>query len=492
MAQAGDGARRKQADYSDGPWLQWRTRSRSARAIRFIETYCRPPKGYGHGKPMKLAPFQRQWLQEVLADGVSSAVMSCPRGQGKSTLLAALGLWALFDVSDSGAPQIPVVATRVQQAVRSVYGVAVAMVQAEPELAGRSLVYTAIGTHRIAVSGTGGEMFPMSNGVDGLQGLDPSLAIVDEVGFQPIESWDSLLLASGKRPRSLVVGVGTPGLDRENALWHLRRSWNEAGGDIRGFSFTEHAALEGCDVRDEAAWRHANPALAGGYQNLDALRSAVELSPEGHFRIFHLGQWVEGTDAWLGPDGGTIWDALANPAQMVPGARTWVGLDVGIKRDSTACVALQRLPDGRLHAWCRIWLPTADETVDLTGVMQHLRDLDQKCDVEAFAFDPRLFEVPGQMLADEGLPMVEMPQSLERMTPAFGALLEAIKRGELEHDGDQGFTTQILAAVPRYSERGFTLQKGRSRGRIDAAYALAMAYDRAQHTAPARSPVFVL
>ena len=46
---------------------------------------------------------------------------------------------------------------------------------------------------------------------------------IDEIGFQPIASWDSLRMASGKRERSLAIGVGTPGLDRENALYHVRK-----------------------------------------------------------------------------------------------------------------------------------------------------------------------------------------------------------------------------------------------------------------------------
>lgn len=441
---------------------------------------------------MVLAPFQKNWLDEILSEGVSSAVMACPRGQGKSTLLAGLGVWATFDESDSGAPQVPIVATRTQQAIRSVYGVAVSMVKAEPELSERSIIYTAIGTHRIVVASTEGEMFPMANNVDGLQGLDPSLAIMDEIGFQPLESWDSMLLASGKRSRSLVVGIGTPGIDRDNALWSLRQAWYENGGHLPGFSFTEHMAPAECDIHDEDAWRIANPALAAGYQNIEALRTAVKLSPESHFRIFHLGQWIDGTDNWLGPDGRRDWEALRDPYQLVPGVRSWVGVDVGLKRDSTAVVVAQRRPDGRLHATARIWMPRSDESVDLGDIMKYLREVDQKYDVAEIAYDPRLFELPAQMLAGEGLPMVEMPQTLERMSPAFGDLLEAIKTGRISHDGDLAFTTQILNAVPRYSERGFTLAKGRSRGKIDAAYALAMANNRAQFAKPPRPPLVVL
>lgn len=463
------------------------------RAIKFIETYCRPPKGYGHGQPMVLSDSQKDWFEEILADGVSSAVKSCPRGQGKSTEMAALGTWATFDgLGDTGAPQVPIVATRTMQAVRSIYGVAVQMVKAEPELENRSIVYTAIGAHRIVVHQTGGEMFPMANNVDGLQGLDPSLAIMDEIGFQDLESWDAMVLASGKRERSLVVGTGTPGFDRENALWHLRQAFRESGGTVPGFSYTEIAAPDGCALDDEDAWRIANPALDAGYQNIEALRTAMRISPEAHFRIFHLGQYVDGTDGWLGSDGRKTWDALIDRYRLIPDARTWVGVDIGLKRDSTAVVVGQRRDDGRLHAHARIWMPTADESIDLSSIMQHLRDLDRSYDIEAIAFDPRLFELPAQMLADEGLPMVEMPQSLDRMTPAFGALLEAIKRGELSHDGQMDFTTQILNAIPRFNERGFTLTKSKSRGKIDACYALAMMFDRANHTKPARPSLVVL
>lgn len=490
-AKSGNAAK-SQARYDDGPWLSWPERDRAERAIRFIETYCRAPKGYGYGKPLKLAEFQKAWLREILSDDVSAAILTVPRGQGKSTLLAALAVWATFDESSSGQPQVPVVATTVGQAMKSVYNVIIDMIRAEPELADRCIIYTGMANARIEVHSTGGTCFPIANKVDTLQGLDPSLAIMDEIGFQPLESWNSLLLASAKRDNSLVVGIGTPGYDRENALWEMRSAW-AAGRVIPGFIFQEYAAPEGCDHRDEDMWRIANPALAEGFMNIKALRTNMELTPEAHFRIFHLCQWVDGTDAWLGQDGRKVWEALADPAfKLALGAPTWVGLDVGIKRDSTAVVVGQRRDDGRLHYACRVFMPRADEAIDLTAIMQYLRDLDQQYELQEVAYDPRLFEVPAGMLLDEGLPMTEMPQSLERMTPAFGALFEVIKRGEITHDGTQAFTTQVLNGMPRYNERGFTLMKASSRGKIDAAYALAMCHDRAQHLPkPRRALIFL-
>jgi phage terminase large subunit-like protein len=454
-----------------------------------METYLRPPKGVGAKEPMVVHDFQRDWLEEVLATGIDSAVSSFPRGNGKSTFSAGVAAWSLFDQDDYGAPQVPIIATTVTQAIRSIYGVARSMILNEPELANRSLSYTAIGNTRVYVPFNEGEMFAAANDTDSLQGLDPSLAVVDEIGFQPIEAWDSLLLASGKRPESLVMGFGTPGLDRDNALWHIRVAQDQV---IPGFVFREYAADPGCAIDDEFQWRKANPAIDAGFLQEKSLRTALKLSPEAHFRIFRLGQWVDGVESWLGEDGRSVWDALRASYSFVIGAPTWVGVDVGIKRDSTAVVAVQYRPDGRLHASYRLWIPTKDEPVDVTDVMQHIRDLCKRYQVGAVAYDARFMDVPAKYLYDEGIPMVEVPQSVERMTPIIGNLYELIRTGQLTHNGDEPFATQILNAVPRFNERGFTLQKSKSRGRIDAAIALALAVDRAQHKTPPRPPVVVL
>lgn len=456
-----------------------------------METYCRVPKGVGAGKPMRLGQFQRDWLEEALSADTDAAVMAFPRGNGKSTFSAGFATWALFDDTATGAPQVPIVATTVGQAIRSVYGVARSMVLNEPELANRSIDYTAIGATRTVVPANEGEMFPISNDTDGIQGLDPSVAICDEVGFQPVESWDALLLAGGKRPQSLTMGLGTPGLDRENALWHLRELVM-SGAELPGFRFKEYAADPGCKVDDREQWRKANPALVEGFLQEKALVTSLALSPEAHFRIFRLGQWVEGTDSWLGSDGYNVWNALRDPYELKVGEPTWVGVDIGLKRDSSAVVAVQYRDDGRLHGVCRLWVPTKAEPVDVTDVMQHLRDLAERYRVGAISFDPRLFDVPAKFLYDEGLPMVEVPQSPERMTPIIGDLYELIRDEKISHNGETAFTQQILNAIPRFTERGFTLQKAKSRGRIDGAIALALAVDRARHREKNRPAVVVL
>ncbi len=483
MSQPAGNAAKRVAITTAGPWQDWPTKSRYARCVKFIELYCRSPKGQGHGEPLKLAPFQKAFLRQALGSGIDIAVLATPRGNGKSSLGGAVAVWALFDDDATGSPQVPIIATTVGQAIRSCYGVAVAMIKAEPELLKRSLIYTGIATPRVVTPFNGGELFPISNDPGGLQGLDPSLAIVDEIGFQPQESWDSLRMASGKRSPSLIVGVGTPGFDRTNALFTLRKAVHE-GVPLPGLVFREYAAPAGCALNDRKAWRKANPALAAGFLRIAALDTDLGITPEGHFRTFRLGQWVDGVNCWLGASGRALWEGLTSPWDFVDGAPTWIGVDIALRRDTSAVVAIQQRPDGRYHAACRIWTPTEDRPVDTTDVMQHIRELADRYQVEAVSYDPRFFDVPAKMLADEGLTMIEIPQSLERMIAAIGGIYELILNRQLTHDGDEAFATQVLNAVPRFSEHGFVLTKavGKSRGKIDAAIALSLAFDRVQRT----------
>jgi phage terminase large subunit-like protein len=55
------------------------------------------PKGKGARSRLRLRKWHKQIVTSVLADGVRTAVVAIPRGNGKSTLAAALGLWALVD-----------------------------------------------------------------------------------------------------------------------------------------------------------------------------------------------------------------------------------------------------------------------------------------------------------------------------------------------------------------------------------------------------------
>jgi phage terminase large subunit-like protein len=125
--------------------------------------------------------------------------------------------------------------------------------------------------------------------------------------------------------------------------------------------------------------------------------------------------------------------------------------------------------------------------LDVAAVESYLREVAQQYDIQEIAFDPAFFMRTAEALAEDGFPMVEYPQSPQRMVPACGNLYELIVNQRLVHDGNPIFSDQVLSAAQRVKDNGWTLSKGKSKRKIDAVIALAMATDRAT-TTPVAQP----
>lgn len=476
--------RQQVREHSPGPWRSFRG-SRHARLIHFIETQCRAAAT--PGRPLLiLADFQKEWIEETFADGVTTSIESIPKGNGKSTLKAAIGLWGVFDGDDLGDPQVPVIATKVSQAMKTIYNPAVRMVELNEELASRCIVKTSITDPQIWVPSTAGSMFPYADTVDGLQGLNPTIALIDEIGFVSLDSWAAISAAVGKRPGSKILAIGTPGFDKDKALWLIREN-SRKGILPPEIIYKEFSAAEGCALDDEEQWVLANPAFVAGIKQREAFTSGIANLNEAQFRIYHLGQWVDGVQGWLGGDGQALWGSMTDPYEFFPNAPTWVGIDVAKVRDTSAVVYLQKRPDGRLHAKAKIWKPP----VELLDVVEYLRFLNSAYDLKGVSYDKKLFELGAEILVKERLPMHETPQSPERMTPIVGNAFDLIKRHDLTHDGEYEFTIQVLNAVPHITPLGFTLEKAKYTNKIDAAVALCLAIDEVNRQ-KARNPLFII
>ena len=324
-------------------------------------------------------------------------------------------------------------------------------------------------------------------------GVIPTLGVIDEPHRQRdlslYRTWSGKL---AKRDGQLaaISTSGEPGSDFELTRERIR----EQADDIRrDGSFTRYATKrivlhewalpETEDPEDIAAVKRANPFSGITIEMLTEKRNSPTMTMH-HWLRFVCNRPTVDADTWLGPNAGPVWDALDQPYVLRKPVQTYIGVDIALKRDTSAVVVMQRRadsgPDGRpwYHAIARIWVPTEDRPVDVTDVMKHIRDLADAYRVEAIAYDPRFFDVPAKMLADEGLPMVEVPQTPERMSPAVGSLYEAVLNGQITHEDDPAFASHILNAVPRWNERGFILSKSKSRGKIDAADALTLAFDQ--------------
>ena len=443
----------------------------------FAEEYCAVTKGRNAGLDLSFMPWQR-WLLDSLYERVDGrlryrrALIGLPRKNGKSLMGSAIALYALF-AGEPGAEVYSAAGDR--QQARIVFGETRAQIMNNPLLAAECRVYR----DAIEVPQFGSVYRVLSSDGKLAQGLNPSTVIFDEAHVQPnSELWDALTLGSGARIEPLTIAITTAGWDLESLCGQLFQYGKRcAAGEIDDptFGFFWWQADDDCDVHDETQWLKANPNLACGLLELDDMKSAVKQSSEMAFRRYRLNQWVRAQESWLPPG---AWEGCTDPTVgLEPGYDTFVGVDMALKHDSIAVVVAQPR-DGRIVVRAKIWHPDA-HAMDVAAVEAYLRELHLAFNVREFAYDPAFFQRTAEVLADDGLPMVEFPQSAQRMVPAIGTLYESIVGQVLAHDGDPMFTDQVLSAVPRQTDAGLRLSKGKSKRKIDAAIACAIAVDRA-------------
>jgi hypothetical protein len=215
---------------------------------------------------------------------------------------------------------------------------------------------------------------------------------------------------------------------------------------------------------------------AASFADLDGVMGLIRdpRQPDHESRRYYLNATARAATggAWVPA---AQWDALAEPAlELVPGQRVWAGVDSALRNDSAA-VAWCGWVDDRLVVRARIWVAPPGGRIPRDQMRQQLRDLGAGFELGSVAFDPRFFEQDATDLEDEGLPMIEVPQSVERMGPVCAGALEVIAGRVLAHDGGAELGAHVLAAQKKYSERGWTLSKLRSGVPIDGCIAMVLA-----------------
>ena len=452
----------------------------------FAATFLHVSKGIRAGEALVLTDWQRELLvslYERRADGLlryRRALLGLGRKNGKSLIGSLCALYALIE-GEPGAEVYSAAGDR--QQARVVFNEAKWQVSQSSALAGVCKVYR----DAIEVPSTGAVYRVLSSDAKLQQGLNPSCVVFDELHVQPNDDlWDALTLASGARLDPIIIAITTAGHDLDTVCGRLYNYGRRIiSGDVADerFGFFWWEAPEGCALHDRKAWVAANPNLAEGLLSWDDMEISMNQTAEVAFRRYRLNQWVrtEG-ESWL-PAGAL--DQCISDLQLDPDLPVFVGIDMALKHDSIAVVTAQP-QDGRIVCRAKIWHPDA-HAMDVSAVEAYLRDLHLQYRVQEFAYDPAFFQRSAEALADDGLNMVEFPQSTARMVPACGTLYELIVNGTLAINADPMYIDQMLSPAQRQTDTGWRLSKGKSKRKIDAAIATALAVDRAtrrQEVAP--------
>lgn len=458
-------ARAAQVDRSVPPWRSWRTKSRAARCIRWVETYVVVPSGAHAGEPLRLARFQRDAIEQVLGPGVRQGGVQIPRGNAKSTLWAAVGLWAVCDAPD--APQVPLVAYNALQAGRTLMRPIRRMVTLNPELDSRVVVYSSNNERRVWSGWNDGELLPLAADVERLQGLNPTVALVDEAQTVAPDVLRALLQGAGKRPESLVLVIGTPAPGAQSSALYDLRERAAAGAPVQ---WVEYAATAGCPIDDRAEWARANPGLRAGFLFPDVLADELQTVDEVSFRCYRLGQWLDVVAAsWLPPGS---WEACphadppADDVEIVLGlAGTWT---------STLALVGCTLDGAVFLAW---WAEAAtdDELDDVVAAAW------ERWSVRELVVQPRTRASLVRRWTDSGLPVSVWPSARNDVEVASSTdFRRAIVDRRLAHDHDPIVTAHVAALVGHSTPDGALRLDAPDTGvEVDAGRAARMAWWRA-------------
>lgn len=459
--------------------LPFRPRSQleSERFVRFCAKFLRVPKGTGAKKPFRPREWQMDIVRDVLDSGARTVGLMLPRGQGKSTLNAALALYIFFTWGEGA--NVVVVAVDERQA-GIVFNAARRMVELSEDLASRCYVYS----DRLVLPLTDSTFQCLPASPAALEGLDYVAAIVDEAGVVNRDVFEVVQLAQGKRERSVLVAIGTPGPDPEDQVLVDLRNYHHDHPEDTSLRWREYSAagFEHHPPDCQHCWTLANPAL-DDFLHRDALQAlAPPKTREATFRRARLCQFVVDQSGSFLPAG--VWDSLSTGEAIPEGSDVVISLDGSHSDDTTALLLATVDKEPHFHTLAVWERPPGDDTfrVPVTEVEDTIRQACKDFRVLEIIADPFRWTRTLQVLEQERLPVVEFPHSPSRLTAATTGLYTAAINNKLSHSGERRLAEHVAAAIVTEDPRGIRLAK-RSRSRtakkIDLAACLVMAHSRA-------------
>jgi phage terminase large subunit-like protein len=435
-----------------------------------------------NGGPLVLEDWQRGVILDLF-DGAQEAVVLLPKGNGKTTIFGALSLFHLCSTQDARC----YIAAASRDQATLMYQHAAGFVKRNPGL--QDLILVRDGYRELRSKSDTGFVKVLASDANTADGVGGTLCLVDELHrHKTPELYQVFRDGLGKRGGQMVT-ISTAGADLESPLGKLRSQAHKLDDRVTdGFhlrarssdgSFVAHewCVPEGSDTNDIEIVKKANPS---SFVTVEDLRRRRE-SPSTHERDwlrFACNQWVTNLeDAWLEPQ---AWQDLYETGAHIPaGAEVWVGVDIGIRHDTSAVTVIHKRDDDRWVVSAKIFTPPEGSEVQLAEVEGFILDLFDQFDVRAVSYDRWAFSRSAQEIeARRPGATREFAMTNERTVPACGRLLEAVNRGEFVHGGDGELEAHVLNGTVKMTERGWRLAKGKNAGtrKIDALIALLLAY----------------
>lgn len=430
-------------------------------------------------------------------EGAKESLILISKKNGKTTLLAALGLYHLL-VTDDAACYIGA-ASRDQASI--LFEQATGYVRRSPWL--QEHVELKVGFREIRSKRDSGRLRVLASDANTADGVIPTLALVDEL-HRHKNSDLYAVFRDGLGPRhGQMITISTAGDDENSPLGMLRQSAHQLPDQFRdgayryahkdGFALHEWA-LDPDDDRDDIEnVLRANPAP---WQTIETLRGRLE-SPSTRpweWARFACGVWVSGEDSAISEK---EWRDCADVYAEIPDGTVGVtiGIDLGWKWDTTAIVPIHKADDMITVHTPTIVVPPRDGTsTQVEDIWGPIEEMAAKWPEATFVLDPN---AGGEQIAQRidndlgGSRVATHSQKSTTMALAAQRLSEAIAERKLRHPDDPDLNAHVLAAAAKSVGEGFRFVKqGKKKRPIDGVVALAMAVSTLHEETPAPSQVW--
>lgn len=491
--------------------------------IRYIESYFVHIKGDHAGLPILLDPWQKFWTAVLYgwlrANGrrrFTRGYEEVARKNGKSTWKGPQGAYLFMMDGEIGA-EVYAVATTREQAMTVFRPALENFKRWQAKSAGlkRSFrVFEGMNQERIEA---GASVFkPLAANADAQDGFSPSAVLFDELHAQKSrDQWDVLESGFGSRSQPLLSAITTAGFIMDGICTEIRGylisvlEGRRHDDDFFGYVCTLD---EGDDPFDERNWPKANPGL-GSAKTWDSMRAMARKakalpSALANFKTKDLNIWCNDAEGWFDL---LVWDQGKKKfcVELLAGRECYGGLDLASTRDLTALslVFPPVGPGGEWYVLVRTWCPrakvenqvddaapydrwekegwlevTPGDVTDYDPVMDAVREACQTYQVKQLGFDQHNALQISNVLLDEGVPMVVVPQLTTGMYPGSKKLEELVYSKRLRHNGNPVLRWAAgNVALLFDSNDNFRPDKKKSKqsGRIDPIVATVMALSRA-------------
>ncbi|WP_235858946.1 terminase large subunit [Ochrobactrum soli] len=491
---------------------------RAEQVIKFIEL-LRVPSGEGQGGPMRLRPWQKQFIRDLYAphvDGnrrVRRAILSVARKNGKTAIIAAIALAHLIGPEAIKNGEIYSAANDREQAGQ-VFKFLRQLIDADEEL---SQVLDIVPSTKTVVCKQNGSFYRALSADAGTKhGLNPSVWIYDELAqSRNQELYEVMNTSQGARKEPLGIVISTQSPDPEHPLSKLI----DDGLVANDATVLVHlyCAHDEAEIMNEDAWRAANPAL-GDFRSVEdlsalAIQASRMPSMEASFRNLYLNQRVDQNSPLIPR---SEWKACQTGDTLMLGEDIYLALDLSGVHDLTSLVGISAaVGEERVKAWHWKphdflfdhakrdrapydlwakdgWLETPPgRAIDYSYVASRIAEIREDYSIRGLAYDRWRIEqllVEFQRIGvdayidgkdkpfDGALRLVPWGQGYRDMSPAVEALEASFIHRRFKHDGNPVLAFCFANAIAVSDASGNRkLDKSKTRFRIDGAVATAMA-----------------